>query len=497
MRKTVFLIILLFPALVLAEKTITLDGGVSGLTSNSLIDIAHDSSSVWLGTGGGASVTTDSGAHWTTYKTPTLPQDEVSALAVNNHGVWVSSSRSEVRNSESIPIGSGISLTVDGGLTWQTFSPRQATWYGELAYDLAAYDTIAFASCFYGGLIRTTDKGQTWQNLFPSQLDSINSDSVDYYLNNFNRYSNRMFSVQVDTIGFPDTFSVWAGSAAGIYQFFFVDHDTLPGPRHYPTYPDSIARYFREDTLVVDSLKLPGNFVVALGIQKFGSTKTIWAGCRPANSGYMQVAFSQDGGHNWHTADIGGLTSSVEAWDFAFASDTVYVATNSGLFRSSGDYSTWVLMSGFRDPAHQTFYQDNAPFYSVDIVDGTLWAGGTDGLIKSEAGGGWQVFRSSRDAVNHYAYPSPFSPHNSTRRGTTIHFMPTSTTTATVKVLDRNLDLVKTVASDIQRLGGVESDDIVWDGRNEKGDLVANGIYYYRILLGTGEDLWGKIVVIK
>ncbi len=47
------------------------------------------------------------------------------------------------------------------------------------------------------------------------------------------------------------------------------------------------------------------------------------------------------------------------------------------------------------------------------------------------------------------------------------------------------------------RAGGVESDDIVWDGTNGKGDYVANGIYFYRIELGSGEDLWGKVVVIK
>jgi hypothetical protein len=43
----------------------------------------------------------------------------------------------------------------------------------------------------------------------------------------------------------------------------------------------------------------------------------------------------------------------------------------------------------------------------------------------------------------------------------------------------------------------VESDDIVWDGTNDKGSTVANGIYFYRIELDYGEDLWGKVAVIK
>ena len=53
------------------------------------------------------------------------------------------------------------------------FAPEQSAYYGKLAYDLAAYDSIAYAACFYGGLIRSTDWGTTWTNLYPSQLDTI------------------------------------------------------------------------------------------------------------------------------------------------------------------------------------------------------------------------------------------------------------------------------------------------------------------------------------
>jgi hypothetical protein len=49
----------------------------------------------------------------------------------------------------------------------------------------------------------------------------------------------------------------------------------------------------------------------------------------------------------------------------------------------------------------------------------------------------------------------------------------------------------------LPRRGGVESDDIVWNGTNDDGRTVANGVYFYRIELDSGDDLWGKVVVIR
>jgi hypothetical protein len=496
MRKLLFLTALIaLPVTSSAEISISVQDGITGLTSNSVIDIAHDSVSVWAGTGGGAAVTFDEGDTWITYGGGHgLPGDEVSALAANNRGVWVANSRSETVSGERIPIGQGISLTVDDGQNWQNFDPRQATWYGMLSYDLAVYDSLAFSACFYGGLIRSTDYGSTWENLFPSQLDTINVDSVDFNNGAFSRLTNRFFSVQVDTSAFPDTFSVWGGSAAGITHFYFLRDMT---DQTFHTYPDSIYHITREDTTVADSVKLPGDFVVALGVQEMNFERRIWAACRPAFSGYLRVAYSADDGLTWHEAAIGGLSNSVEGWDFAFKKDTVLVATGEGLFWSSGDYSYWTLQTGFRDIADQTFYQDNAPFYAVDIVNGVIWGGGSDGVVKSLPSGGWDVYRSERDPDDHYAYPSPFSPIQSTRQGTTIHFKPSADTRATVTVYDINLERVKTVVSRIFRRGGVESDDVVWDGTNDDGDLVANGVYFYRVEMDSGDDLWGKVVVIK
>ena len=501
MRKLILLILIAaLPVVVNARVSVDINSGISGITSNSVIDIDHDSSSIWLGTGDGATVTFDGGQTWTTYASPDLPADEVSALAANNRGVWVATSHSVAVSGESYPFGDGISVTRDGGISWDSSMASQVHYYGKISYDLALYDSIAFSACFYGGLIRTLDFGATWQNLYSTQLDSINSDSVDYNItsNPYQSLSNRYFAVKTDTMDFPRELSLWAGSAKGIARFQFLA-DTLTGAYH--TYPDSITKiyYVYGDTTVDDSLKLPGNHVVALGVNKIDSVKYIWAACRPVSSGEARrVAYSMDNGAIWHTVSIVDPSGDddVEGWDFSFNGDTVYVSTSFGLYRSLGDYSTWTLLSGFQDPSRQTFYQDNAAFYCSDIVDGTLWAGGSEGVVK-QVDGGWDVYRSSQKPTEHYAYPSPFSPEFSNRKGTTIHFMPTNDTHATVKIYDFNMELVKSVAENVARIGGVESDDIVWDGTNDKGKVVANGVYFYRIELDSGDDLWGKVVVIK
>jgi hypothetical protein len=244
--------------------------------------------------------------------------------------------------------------------------------------------------------------------------------------------------------------------------------------------------------------QLAGNFVVSLDLQEFQSTRIIWAACRPAFSGGLRVSYSYDDGKTWNTADITDRFGSeaIEVWDFSFAEDTVYIASSNGLFWSEGDYSTWDYFRVFEDPLDQTFVHPEASFFSVDVIDPDIWAGGSDGVVKGRPGN-WDVYRSSIDADEHFAYPSPFSPTHVTRQGATIHFKPSVDTYATVKIYDINLELVKTVADGVFRRGGIESDDILWDGKNGDGDLAANGIYFYRIELDSGEDLWGKVVLIK
>jgi hypothetical protein len=150
MKKLIFLVLLAaLPIMAHAELSVSVNGGISGITSNSVIDIDHDSVSIWLGTGSGAAVSTDNGESWTTYGSPDLPANEVSALAANNRAIWVATSHSVAVSGESYPFGDGISITRDRGLSWDSSMASQVRYYGKISYDLAVYDSLAFSACFY------------------------------------------------------------------------------------------------------------------------------------------------------------------------------------------------------------------------------------------------------------------------------------------------------------------------------------------------------------
>ncbi len=41
------------------------------------------------------------------------------------------------------------------------------------------------------------------------------------------------------------------------------------------------------------------------------------------------------------------------------------------------------------------------------------------------------------------------------------------------------------------------NDNLVWDGRNDLGENLASGVYFYIVTNNTGEKKTGKIAVIK
>ena len=489
MKEIVF-IMLIFSTSAIAFMNYTLDEPYEGITSNSVIEIVYDSSGIWIGTGGGASYSVDDGQNWRTFgENSGLPRDEVSAMAASVYNgttyVWVANAHTEYQGGSGIPIGDGLSYTIDNGSTWHTDTVSAATWYGMLSYDLDMYQNHIYSACYYGGLIRSVDNGQTWENLYLNA-----DDSSDYVDSLYGSYSNRYFSVKVDLTLEPDTISIWAGTAYGINRFIFTDYNNVSIKQ------DTALQiiYDPTDTTLSEEERLPGNFVVALGINRPDTVTYIWAACRPG-AGYTgqsySVAYSTNYGMTWTTA------FSDSAWGFAFIGDTVIVACSHGLYISGGDYQNWEIIHEIEDSTGQQAFL-SSEFYAVEVVDSVIWAGGSDGIVRTTDGGTtWSVYRSQLYPEDHYAYPSPFSPFVSARGGTTIHYKPYHDTYVTIRIYDFNLDLVRTVVENAFREGAMEADIDIWDGKNDEGDVVANGVYFYNIVLSTGEDWWGKVALIK
>jgi hypothetical protein len=181
------------------------------------------------------------------------------------------------------------------------------------------------------------------------------------------------------------------------------------------------------------------------------------------------------------------------------------VATEKGLYKSVDDGSSWYLFPMIEDfETGERILTDK--FYSVATqssngISHRLWAGTADGLATSDNNGfTWVVYRSfisTRQRTDRavYAYPTPFSPE----RGTEIRFQYDLNNPGEVKIDIFNFAMEKVISireyeSNIS--SGNFDRSASWDGRDNNGRMVDNGVYFFRTEL-EGKVTWGKIVVIN
>ncbi|MFQ6032949.1 MAG: hypothetical protein ACE5K2_08520, partial [Candidatus Zixiibacteriota bacterium] len=80
-----------------------------------------------------------------------------------------------------------------------------------------------------------------------------------------------------------------------------------------------------------------------------------------------------------------------------------------------------------------------------------------------------------------------------------IHYKPRQSGAVTIKIYDFAMNLVTTLVDNQERVGGEEYNE-PWNGRNgkdQKGDIVANGVYFFKVEAPGGQTEWGKLVVLK
>jgi subtilisin family serine protease len=132
-----------------------------------------------------------------------------------------------------------------------------------------------------------------------------------------------------------------------------------------------------------------------------------------------------------------------------------------------------------------------------DPRDGSYWVtimqgGTTDNMIVKVVGFNYGTgveeqpgapARRGQLAVR--AYPNPFAV------GTALSVQLGRPGTVDLKLYDNNGRLVRTLARGATVAGNAAFN---WDGRNERGDRVAPGIYFYQAK-ATGAEAWGKVVL--
>lgn len=475
--------------------------------SNTVTDIITIGDTVWLGTSRGVSLSVDGGQNWTNfYGQADFGTDNVASIGYNNGVFWCATAKStEVTGGSTLPEGTGLKYTTNFGATWTSIPqpldhPDSTTeQYGgntiqalpvtvaiqNLAYDIAFTPNTIWIATFAGGLRKSTDNGQTWKRVIlpPDNLNSISpTDTLDFCLSpvagNFcgeGNLNHRVFSV-IST----DNNTLYVGTANGINK------STDGGI--------SWTKFNAQN----QAEPISGNFITALGYNHLSNT--VWASTwkAEAQSEFYGVSSSSNGGQSWKT-----YLRDERPHNFGFKNYDIMVPTDNGVFRSSDAGLTWLLPNSIVDAESKASLRTSV-FYAADTYQNKIWLGSEDGLISLQETPGkvwegtWKIFFASKPlTVNDetYCYPNPFNPRQEELK--IKYSTGGAEANVTIRIFDFSFNYVRTVIQNVSRNLDLEGTPEFWDGRDDNGNFVPNGVYFYRVEVGDNDGVYGKILVMQ
>lgn len=514
-----------------------------GLKTNIIGDIAPQGDTLlWLGTGSGLAVLRDTLSIFTLASNKNItagqaststPEGAVSALAVNGNSLFAAFAKS----GENITVGNGFvysSNSTGNATNWtyfeqlidgedDTFSVIQGGVSGKfnalpitvkeanVTYDASINNKYIYVTSWAGGLRRFNLNSSLWyklplpqdndQTLNTCDVSSYEETTQGYFLKDFylnprdpidgGNHNHKAFSV----LTYSDT--VWVGTANGINRGL-VDPSGCINWTHYTPEADGLT----------------GGFVVDLAIQRFKGHTIIWAATVLAETGESNgVSYSIDGGDTWYTTLLGERAYNITASD-----SIVLIATKNGLWKTIiddpadvakpwakyksakqvleiGSTGTYRIDEILSDEVVAVSY-DTRPFYSSDA---TIWISSWDGLARAmnTSGGNWQIYRADYDPKKAYAYPNPFSPyeHNQLQGSGYVHINLSVKVSFVVKMDVFNFAMEKVHTKQFDRRM-TSTGSFKWDGKDDKGRIVDNGVYFIRLEYDEKVE-WVKLIVVK
>jgi len=474
--------------------------------SNSISDILIAGNNIWLGTSCGVSLSTDNGSTWTNFfGTEIFGSESISAIAYDSltNTFWAGTAHSIRKDDQDLPEGSGLRYTTDNGVSWTSIpqpldnNGDTIVQYGSnniralpvtvavqnLVYDIAITPGTVWIATFAGGLRKSTDNGQTWMRVVipPDDLNSVRpEDTLDFCLQPVggrfctdNNLNHRVFSVIA-----ADDSTLYVGTAGGINKSTDGGSSWVKYNRTNQDYPIS------------------GNFVVALGYQKFNNT--VWAATWKAEgeTEFYGISSSENNGETWSI-----FLEDERVHNFGFGGVNAAAPSDNGLFRTTNKGVTWIKPNTITDNSTGISLLTTV-FYSAAFKDNDVWLGSAEGLAKiTETGmwiGNWKLFIASQPVTETYAFPNPFNPRTDLLK---IKYAVPSPDRITIRVYDFGMNYVRTIIQNAERnpLHLIDGDGAMdyWDGRDDSGKMVPNGVYFYRVERGDDRSFYGKILVLQ
>ncbi len=517
--------------------------------SNSISHIAIYDTTIYIGTGRGLAKSTDGGRSWISYQSnPAFVNNGIYAIAVRQDAIWASTGYLTDVGDGRLQTGSGYTYSHDDGQNW-THVPQPidtcieiitaggkkgcrnyhyksygindsirvtavTTPIANVTYDISiALGTVWIAS-WSSSLRKSTNDGKTWEqvllpldyqnNLTPetelwyfSATDSLHQDTLFKFFDVVNNNNLKAFSVLA-----LDDGTVWCGTAGGLNK-------SNDGGLSW----NKITHQNRASSIL-------GNWVITIKEQRFQGRQRIWTTNWKATNPDEEfgVSYTVDDGRTWKN-----LLHGVRAYDFAFKDSITYIATEEGLYRTPDGGITFQKISNsaseiggaltvnnsvsiFDPESHQAI--TSSRFISVGVIGDTVFVGTDDGFARTidnaeyPFGSSWKIYRTFQEvgiSNTTYAYPNPFSPNLELVR---IHYSAKSSNQSfvdknvTIDIFDFGMNRVRTLIRDAKRSTTMEFDEL-WDGRDDIGRIVANGVYFYMIRINDDEPSFGKILVIQ
>jgi hypothetical protein len=481
--------------------------------SNSVSQMLVQDSTIWIGTSKGLAKSTTMGRSWINYNdSPEFANEGIYALDIQGDTIWTSTGFSKEVGQEQIATGSGYTYSTNGGASWnhlgQSVDLRGdsiITNYGindsiymlpivvqeqNVTYDISLSTGAIWTASWAGGLRKSTDNGTTWKRIL-LPLDRMNSikltDSLWTYAPSDTLKQHKIYyrfdprpdnNLKAFSVLAIDNDTIWCGTAGGVNK-------STDGGSTWQKF-----NYKNQD------YPLLSNWVITIKKQSYQSEQIIWTTNWSTGETNDQngISYTKDGGQTWVN-----LLHGVKAYDLAFKDSIVYIATEEGLYRTADFGQTYNKINLIVNLETRQFLKFSSVL-TTEVIKDTVIVGTPDGIgftidnSENEFGDVWKIVQ--RYEPTSYASPNPFAPDGDIY--TKIHYnMPREDANVTIDLFDFGMNRFRTLIQNAFRSAQNQHYYEPWDGKDDSGNFVGNGVYFYRIQVGNEDPIWGKVMILK